>query len=64
MAARRGIRTGFRCGMATAVDLYGRNEFRKQPEPITVLSLQEACDRVKVAILRIGGGVYTVELSR
>ena len=40
MAARRGIsETGFRCRMATAVNLNGRNEFRKQPEPVNVAEI-------------------------
>ena len=41
MAARRGIssETGFRCRMATAANLHGRNEFRKQPEPVNVAEI-------------------------
>jgi hypothetical protein len=49
MAARLGIsETGFRCRMATAlmavhkrfcVNLYGRNDFRKQPEPVNVTEI-------------------------
>ena len=56
MAARRGIRTGFRCGMATAVDLYGRNEFRKQPEPINVDEIVRESE-IRIEPTRLVGGV-------
>ena len=40
VAARRGIsEKGFRYRMATAANLYGRNEFRKQPEPVNVAEI-------------------------
>ena len=48
MAARRGIsKTGFRCRMATAVNLHERNEFRKPPERVNVAGIFRECSWIE-----------------
>ena len=49
MAARRGnSETGFRCRMTTAVNLYGRNEFRKQPELVNVAEIVRELAEIQI----------------
>ena len=49
MAARLGItETGFRCRMATVVNLYGRNEFRKQPETVNVAEIVRELAEIRI----------------
>jgi hypothetical protein len=49
VAARLGIsETGFRCRMATVVNLHGRNEFRKQPEPVNVAEIVRELAEIRI----------------
>ena len=49
VAARLGIsETGFRCRMATTVNLYGRNEFRKQPELVNVAEIVRELAEIQI----------------